>query len=175
MPRGVSRRAELLPRARQLQREGKTAREIGEQLGVARSTVSEWCSDPERRKHAARRAAYRGDCHQCGAATDGSDGPGRAKELCATCSLERLHDGVRARSASIRREVEQAWADGLKIREIAQRLGWSANAMSAFIVKARREGAALPYRNRTTLAGRAAQRKRGRDAAARLAQLRSAA
>lgn len=90
MPRGVSKRAELAPRAHKMRREGLTSVEIGQLLGVARSTVYDWIADPDRVKHAARRAKYAGKCIDCGAKTDGSRGFGR--ERCSGCRAVFNHE-----------------------------------------------------------------------------------
>lgn len=91
MPRGVSRRAELAPRARQMRREGLRMREIASALDTPISTVSEWIADPDRKKHAARRRKWAGNCVDCGAATDASAGPGKACERCASCAAQFNH------------------------------------------------------------------------------------
>lgn len=65
--------------------EGKTYREIGDTLGVSIQAAHEWCSDPDGTKRDARRAGYAGTCIDCGAPTDGSDGPGKASQRCSAC------------------------------------------------------------------------------------------
>lgn len=71
--------------------EGMLLREIAAELGLSLKTVSEWLSDPDGSKRAARRARYAGVCVDCGRPTDGSDGPGKARERCMACYLAHLH------------------------------------------------------------------------------------
>ncbi len=87
MSRGHAVRAELAPEARRLRAEGLLLREISERLGLPKSTVHEWISDPDRAKHAARRAKYAGACVECGVPTDGSHGPGQAPDRCGSCYI----------------------------------------------------------------------------------------
>lgn len=110
MARGVARRAELAPEARRLRAEGLTFREIGERLGVGLRTAHEWCSDPDRAKYRARRQRYAGTCVDCGARTDGSDGPGRAAKRCAECTRRhQKENGPWPRERVI--EAIRAWAE----------------------------------------------------------------
>jgi transcriptional regulator with XRE-family HTH domain len=92
MPKGVSRKAELAPKARELRAEGLKYREIAERLGVAPSTVDSWVNDPDLSKAAARRARYADACRDCGAPTDGSRGYDSAPERCRSCSREQEHE-----------------------------------------------------------------------------------
>ncbi len=76
---------ELVAEARRLRAGGMFGREIAAELGVARSTVYEWLTDPDRSQAEARRDRYRGVCEECGGPTDGSAGLGRAPKVCVTC------------------------------------------------------------------------------------------
>lgn len=79
------RTPERVAEAQRLRAEGRTYREIGEALGVAKNTAAEWITDPDRSKWRARRESYAGACIDCGAPTDGSSGPVRAAERCREC------------------------------------------------------------------------------------------
>jgi predicted transcriptional regulator len=78
-------REERAKRALVLRRRGWKLREIAEELGVAISTVSAWCTDPDGSRLAARKNTYRGICTGCGKKTDGSNGSKRAPSLCQEC------------------------------------------------------------------------------------------
>jgi transposase len=82
----VSDRAKRVARARELRAQGLTYREIGERLGVALSTAQEYIKDPDLSKHRARRFRYGGQCIDCGAPTDGSQGRDHASTRCRECS-----------------------------------------------------------------------------------------
>ena len=79
-------RADRVREAQLLRAEGGSYQEISEHLGVAPSTVNNYLTDPDLSKQRARRRRYSGACVDCGAATDGSDGPGKGKERCSDCS-----------------------------------------------------------------------------------------
>lgn len=73
-------------RAATLRADGLVQREIAERMGLSRSMVSGLLSDPDGSKVRARKASYGGTCVDCGARTDGSNGPGDAPERCKLCS-----------------------------------------------------------------------------------------
>lgn len=63
--------------------EGRSAREIAALLGLAASTIRIYRRDPEGEAQRARHARYQGRCRECGKATSGSRGAGKAPEWCA--------------------------------------------------------------------------------------------
>lgn len=71
--------------------EGMTLREVAAELGIAVSSVRNVLNDPDGSKQRARRARYRGICIDCGAATDGSNGYGKASQRCGSC--RRVYEG----------------------------------------------------------------------------------
>lgn len=75
--------------AARLRAAGLEVAEIGARLGVKRSTVYAYLEDPDGAKARRRRARYVGACEDCGAPTDGSRGPGKARRRCAACAAER--------------------------------------------------------------------------------------
>lgn len=84
--RGYPVSAETKRRARELRAQGLIYREIAAELGVARSTVYAWLSDPDGERLRARKQGYAGTCIDCGAPTNGYDGPGRASKRCVPCN-----------------------------------------------------------------------------------------
>lgn len=71
----------------------------------------------------------------CGA---GSSKPSVTVELCSAC---------RSRQRNERCErIVAWWAEGLSLREIARRLGWTTNHVNAEFGRMRNEGFDLPYR-----------------------------
>jgi hypothetical protein len=123
-----------------------------------------WCSERCRKM-----TLYSQPCPRCGAPMNGSDGLGPdAPVLCKYCNGDRLADENRAKAAAFLAEVEALWATGATIREMARELGWKRDSLGAYITRARREGAALPYRNRMTPASLSAIRRASRKRAAEL-------
>lgn len=76
---------ELVAGAARLRAEGLTAREIGERLGVSRSTAEAWLSDPDGARARARKASYAATCVDCGTLTSGSEGR-REEPRCHPCA-----------------------------------------------------------------------------------------
>lgn len=97
--RGVTVRSpEMVDRARALRAGGCTYKQIGAALGINGQTAYDWLTDPDRVRINARRARYAGVCTDCGAATDGSRGPGHAADRCLECltwTRQDLLDAVR--------------------------------------------------------------------------------
>jgi hypothetical protein len=78
-------RAERVREAQRLRAEGLLLREIGQRMGVAKTTVHAWLSDPDRSLEKARKDSYRGICDTCGGPTDGSNGASAAPTRCLQC------------------------------------------------------------------------------------------
>jgi transposase len=79
-----------------------------------------------------------------------------------------LIDSTVAASHALCEEVVALWASGISVREMAATIGWKTNSLNAAIVKWRRQGWDLPYRNQRSNAGRLRQRQAGREAARHL-------
>jgi hypothetical protein len=77
-------RAENAARVAALKAQRLNGIQIAERLGISRSYAYELLNDPEGRKVRARKDSYRGECVDCGASTDGSDGLA-APERCFGC------------------------------------------------------------------------------------------
>jgi hypothetical protein len=71
--------------ARRMREEGKVLREIGEHLGVRRSTVDTWLKDPDGKLTRARKDSYAQPCVDCGGPTSGSEGR-RETPRCQRCA-----------------------------------------------------------------------------------------
>lgn len=94
--RGITTKTpERVAEAQRLRDEGLKYIEIAVRLGVARSTISIWLSDPDLAKAAARRARYAGRCVDCGAATDGSGGHASPRTRCIGCSWRHQRENSR--------------------------------------------------------------------------------
>jgi predicted transcriptional regulator len=78
-------RAEREAHARKLREHGMLLREIAAEMGVKRSTVHAWLSDPGGLQMKARKDSYRGVCDTCGGPTDGSNGAANAPSRCMDC------------------------------------------------------------------------------------------
>ena len=76
-------RGERVAQIEGLERRGLSAREIAEQLGLARSTVGIYRADPDGERQQQPRQHYPGTCANCGRPTSGSGGPKRAPERVA--------------------------------------------------------------------------------------------
>jgi transposase len=116
--------------AKKLRAEGATYREIGERLGVGRSTVTYWLNPDAYRRHHIR------ECPQCG---------GRMKR--ATAGRGGLCQACRSDEADLRaRLVVRLWREGRSIQGIADELNTSVNCAGVTINTLREKGYELPYR-----------------------------
>jgi transposase len=144
-------RAEKVAEAKRLKAEGLRHREIAERFGCTTSAVTkmlnpnvtEWNRrDSARPERKAAKAQWNRDnpprCPECGRPK------GNHTKLCQDCwdahESERLH----ARAT----RIVDWWAEGLSLREIGARLGWTANHVQVQIHKLRAAGYPLPYRYR---------------------------
>jgi Homing endonuclease associated repeat len=76
--------------ARRMRADGMLLREIAERFGVSTSTALRWTDDDYRERQLAKSRAvkkrYAGQCRECGAETNGSNGPGSAADVCGRCA-----------------------------------------------------------------------------------------
>lgn len=115
--------------AKRLRAEGLTYREIGERLGKPLSTVTSavyW-----QREH------YRGECIGCGGPTSRPGVP-----RCWSCWAAAQHERIEPRT----QQIVAWWAEGLSLREIGERLGWTRVRVSEEVRRLREKGYSLPYR-----------------------------
>jgi len=119
-------------------------REIAERMGKPRSTVQAAVTDLNARRRAAKRAwereHYKGTCERCG----GPTGKRHRERLCWSCWVEQEQERVRLRAE----QIVAWWAEGLTLREIGERLGWSKGHLSMEMHRLRGKGYDLPYRYR---------------------------
>ncbi len=87
--KAMSRRAKNAARCAELRAQGMLQREIAAATGLSQSTVSEYLSDPDGTRVAARKRSYDGVCSDCGGRTSGTDGP--PAERCNACTRAREH------------------------------------------------------------------------------------
>lgn len=146
--------------------EGWLFREIADYMDVALQTVNDWLNDPDGSKLRARKDSYRGTCQDCGAPTDGSNGPDSAPTRCNHCNGLRRAEQNRKDWEPHRRAVEAAWAAGLTCAEMCERFGWS-NRVAISVLRQR--GYNLPHRRTPEQVARMAagwERVRARKVAA---------
>jgi hypothetical protein len=99
-----------------------------------------------------RRKQYAGKCIDCGVATNGHDGPGKASDRCVTCANRHIIDIGRAdmaRARAKRERVQRLWAEGLLMREIAAEMGWSMGYLACEMNRMRKAGYDMPHRYRS--------------------------
>lgn len=149
------KRGEWHERARQLAAAGHGTAEIARRLGVTPPAV--WKAlNPERAREIYRRDNARPErvvakrraanaarvlCEDCGRSLS----PGslwRSHHRCHPCWRVR----VRAERLERGRRIEAMWLEGLSLREIAERFGWTVNHLGVEIVWLRGQGLDLPYR-----------------------------
>lgn len=143
-------REEKIAKARELRAAGTGYQEIADSLGIGCSTAYSWINservapyrngraiDPERARAYDRvyGATHRSECERCGGDRPrGNHGGG----LCEAC----IQDDVDQKGKSL----EEMWANGLTIKEICSRLGWTKGHFSVEIHRFREKGYELPYR-----------------------------
>lgn len=71
---------------------GYTGLETARRHGVGHSFVYAVLNDPTGEGERKRKNRYRGTCEDCGAATDGSNGPTKAPTVCKDCAAIRQHE-----------------------------------------------------------------------------------
>lgn len=107
-----------------------------------------FCSGRCRRSDFETKMANRVPCAACGGPTGNTpgqkrgDGRPEGERLCRACD----EAGRRAVADERGRRIQRWWAEGLSTAEIAVRLGWSKNHLSAELDRLRRRGFDLPYR-----------------------------
>jgi hypothetical protein len=92
---------------RALRKEGAHYNEIASVLGCSSSTVGDLLWDPDGSKARARKDSYRGACIDCGAPTNGADGPGKASPRCNPCATKHRTFWTRERVVT----AIQEWAE----------------------------------------------------------------
>jgi hypothetical protein len=85
----MSVRAERAVEAARLKAEGVPWREACARMGISRAYFYELLNDPDGSADRARKDSYRGECVECGAATNGSNGRALAPKLCLVCNARR--------------------------------------------------------------------------------------
>jgi transposase len=149
-------REQKIAKARALLAAGRTFGDVAAAIGVSKRTVRRWLVPGEAERDRQRARAWKArnrshlrdynlrydaehgpPCSQCGQRRNSR----RRGPLCEGC----IKDGIDHRA----RQIEQWWAEGLKLKEIAERLGWSVGHVSMEMDRLRAKGYALPYRRRT--------------------------
>lgn len=141
-------REEKVAEALRLHAEGLNDREIGERLGVGASAVWKW-RHPERARRAARASNAKRQAAKNAWSRENERAP--CKGGCGKLTWHRTNSGYcrachpdREARRERARLIEQWWAEGVRHREIARRLGWTPNQMSVEMARLRREGYDLP-------------------------------
>jgi transposase len=138
----MTRREQLYPEIRRLREdEGLKWREIGERLGLGRSTAQDYYSDPDSSKHVARHRRWQekdrvaGTCSVCGGSMHGNT-VRKGGETCKSCHQRREATARRARVE----DVAEMFREGMSYREIAEALGYGPNSQPPQVTEARRLG-----------------------------------
>jgi DNA-binding CsgD family transcriptional regulator len=127
-------RQEKAARARELRDEhGLTHAAIGQAMAdehgrakpYASKTVHEWLVDPDGSQLKARKNSYRGQCVDCGHATDGSNGRDAAPERCLSCT-QTIH-------AERNERIFAAWERGDTAAQIGGREGMTETAVQSLV------------------------------------------
>jgi len=148
------RREIKIERARKLREEDPkrwTYEALGRRFGVSTPTAYRWLNpEYERRQQAASLAyknrnreevraknreykrATRPDCPQCGSPMS------HKSTLCEECRADEIDRRAR--------QIEGLWAEGLPLKEIADRLGWTLDRLAYEMHRLREKGYELPYR-----------------------------
>jgi hypothetical protein len=147
-------REQKIARAQRLRDEGLLLREIAEEMGLSGTRAAWRLVNPERvhEQELARNAykrqwekeAPRGNCEDCGDEL-GIDSARRGHRTCRTCYELRRAEVVDERA----RRIVEWWAEGLTLKEIATKLGWTLGHIAQEFDRLREKGYDLPYRYRT--------------------------
>jgi DNA-binding CsgD family transcriptional regulator len=158
-------RQQKIEKAQLLRVKGLTYQEIGDRLGVHFSTVYKWLNPSKTREYnkkdearpgrkAEKKQWYdlnRAACPECGSDMGcGSTIPSRRPARCSTCHFFSLAERKEARD----NKIEQWWAEGLTLVEIAARLDSTVNSIGTSINRLRAAGRPLPYRRAVYPAGK---------------------
>jgi hypothetical protein len=145
---GSMSRAEKIAEAQRLRAEGLIYREIGERMGVARSTVGGYFADPDRSKLKARKAVHGQPCVDCGARTSyGAESRHVPEPRCGRCGHEEQKLRKREVRDARRREIERRWLAGESLLQIAAALDTTLNSIAVTLAEMRAEGGYnVPYR-----------------------------
>jgi transposase len=149
-------RQERAARAAELRAEGLRLVDIASRMGLSVSYTWALLKDPDGSADHARKRSYGGVCDTCGRPTHGSDGRSKAPTRCAECSIARTVAIVRTRADARKAEVLALRRQGLLNREIAKRVGTSADAINSLVCRMKLDGidvGSSPYHQR---GGRAA-------------------
>ena len=145
-------------RAQELRAQGLTYQEIAEEMGLS-SAKAAWCccnrekvSEENLRRRSDKQEwarQHRATCPRCGGPMAvGSGGRRRGTRqrplLCVGCRKALRREAVVARD----KILEQLWAEGKSMREIAAEFGWTKGHIAVEMNYARERGANLPYRYR---------------------------
>lgn len=110
---------------------------------------SRYSPEKEKARRAYKRAnenTHRARCVDCGSPRAAGTGYGDGHPgCCAECRDRRRREAHELRD----KRIERWWNDGLAMREIAERLGWTLNHLRVEMDRLRRRGYDLPYRYRT--------------------------
>jgi hypothetical protein len=134
----MSRRSDLYPIIKRLREdEGLMWREIGERLGIAKTTAHDYYTDPTGEAHAKRQVPWRAKdfatCPNCGGKMVAER---HGAESCRRCYEEAV---ARGREERIR-DVAAMYREGLPVKEIARQLGYGLNSTPPELTEARRRG-----------------------------------
>ena len=127
--------------------EMKSCERCGEEFPVidGRYKRKRFCSENCRKRFCDER--HRGVCEDCGMPTASRSGwpsERRSNRWCSPCYRQR----ELKRTAQRGHQIEEWWAEGRSLREIADRLGWSKGQLSVQMDRLRAKGFDLPYRRR---------------------------
>lgn len=147
-------REQKIARARELRAEGLTYSAVGKQLGTSYQTIRRWLDPDYAEKVRQISRAYKAQHRKALRAYD-REYDERHKAECPECGAEvnRRFNGekcmaCRADSRDRRaRQIESWWAEGLPLKKIAERLGWTKGSLSREMYWMREVGYSLPYRH----------------------------
>lgn len=144
----ATRREQLYPEIKRLREvEGLMWREIGERLGLAKTTVQDYYSDPDNSKHMERHRRWQKNdfatCPVCGGQMTGNALRRNPAATCAACERKARAE----RRAERLQLVARMYNDGATTREIADALGYATRSTPPEVTQARRLGL-IGYRNR---------------------------
>lgn len=128
---------------------------ISYRVGFATTTILRWLDPEKRERYRRQSAAYRDQHRERLNAYSRQYARTHHKGTCPICEAPTLQKGVKSCKPCLEadqdfvwREIESLWAGGLKVKQIAEEMGRSADSINGHLTRMRKAGRNVPPRRR---------------------------